>query len=59
MGESRLMLAKRQEMLLSCAGVQTIAGLVQIRWDDESATTPIEQLAYFVEFLTLTRLWPR
>ncbi len=59
MGESKLKLAKREEMLLSCAGVQTMAGLVQVRWETESATTPMGQLACFIEFLNLTGLWSR
>jgi hypothetical protein len=46
-------------MLLSCAGVQTMAGRVQVRWESESAATPMGQLAYFIEFLTLTGLWSR
>ncbi len=57
MGESKLKLAKREEMLLSCAGVQTMAGRVQVRWETESAATPMGQLAYFIEFLNLTGLW--
>lgn len=59
MGESKLKRAKRQEMLLSCAGVQTVGGRVQVRWESESAVTPMGQLAYFIEFLTLTGLWSR
>ena len=59
MGESKLKLAKRKEMLLSCAGVQTITGRVQARWDAESTATPMGQLAYFIEFLTLTGRWSR
>mgnify|MGYP003466988273 FL=1 len=59
MGESKLKLAKRAEMLLSCAGVQTVAGRVQVRWETESAATPMGQLAYFIEFLNLTGLWSR
>ena len=59
MGESKLKLAKREEMLLSCAGVQTMAGRVQVRWETESAATPMGQLAYFIEFLNLTGLWSR
>ena len=59
MGESKLKLAKREEMLLSCAGVQTVGGRVQVRWESESAATPMGQLAYFIEFLTLTGLWSR
>ena len=59
MGESKLKLARREEMLLSCAGVQTMAGRVQVRWETESAATPMGQLAYFIEFLNLTGLWSR
>lgn len=59
MGESKLKVMKSQDMLLSCAGVQTAGGRVQVRWESESAATPIGQLAYFVEFLTLTGLWSR
>lgn len=59
MGESKLKLAKREEMLLSCVGVQTMAGRVQVRWETESAATPMGQLAYFIEFLNLTGLWSR
>jgi hypothetical protein len=59
MGESKLKLVKREEMLLSCAGVQTMAGRVQVRWETESAATPLGQLAYFIEFLNLTGLWSR
>ena len=59
MGESKLKRAKSEEMLLSCSGVQTAAGRVQVRWESESAATPMGQLAYFIEFLTLTGLWLR
>ena len=47
MGESKLKLSKRKEQLLFCAGVQTMAGRVQVRWDTESTATPMGQLAYF------------
>jgi hypothetical protein len=59
MGESKLKRAKHKEMLLSCAGVQTAGGRVQVRWESDSAATPMGQLAYFIEFLTLTDLWSR
>jgi hypothetical protein len=59
MGESKLRRAKREEMQMSCAGVQTAGGRVQVRWESESAATPMGQLAYFIEFLTLTGLWSR
>ena len=59
MGELKLKQAKREEMLLSCCGVQAMTGRVQVRWDAESAATPMGQLAYFIEFLNLTGLWSR
>ena len=59
MGESKLKLVKREEKLLSCVGVQTMGGRVQVRWETESAATPMGQLAYFIEFLNLTGLWSR
>ena len=59
MGESKLKVSKRAAMLMSSSGVQTVAGRVQVRWDTESTATPLGQLAYFIEFLTLTGLWSR
>ena len=59
MGESKLRLAKSQELLKSCTGVQTVAGRVQVRWESASAATPMGQLAYFIEFMVLTGLWSR
>ena len=59
MGESKLKRAKREEMLMSCTGVQTMAGREQVRWDAESVATPMWPLAYFIEFLTRTGLWSR
>jgi len=59
MGESKWKLARGEEMLRSCAGVHTAGGRVQVRWESQSAATPMGQLAYFIEFLTLTGLWSR
>jgi hypothetical protein len=59
MGEAKRALVKAEKTLLSCAGVQTAAGRVQVRWENQSAATPMGQLAYFIEFLTLTGLWSR
>lgn len=59
MGESNLKRLKQVEPLLECAGVQTLAGRVQVRWDQKNAATPMGQLAYFIEFLALTGLWKR
>jgi hypothetical protein len=59
MGESRLEPVGAQERIASCAGVQTLGGRVQVCWESESAATPMGQLAYFIEFLTLTGRWSR
>ena len=32
---------------------------MQVRWEAKSAATPMGQLAYFIEYLTLTGLWSR
>ena len=59
MGESKLRQIRAEEAPLSCAGVQTPGGKIQVRWESSSAATPMGQLAYFIEFLGLTGLWSR
>lgn len=59
MGESKLKRAKQVDTLQRGTGVQTVAGKVHVRWESESAATPMGQLAYFIEFLHLTGLWAR
>lgn len=39
--------------------MQTMAGRVRVHWETGSAATPMGQLAYFIEFLTVTGLWSR
>ena len=48
MDESRLKQARHEETLMTCAGLQTVAGRVQIRWESKSAATQMGQLAYFL-----------
>jgi len=57
MGELKRKLLQEEKALLSCAGVHTPKGKVQVRWDTDSSATPMGQLAYFFEFLNLTDLW--
>ena len=59
MGESKLKQKLQDETLMTCTGVQTVAGRVQVRWESKSASTPMGQLAYFIEFINLTGLWQR
>ena len=58
MGEAKLKRLRALESVMPSA-VQTAGGRVQVRWETESAATPMGQLAYFIEFLTLTGLWTR
>ena len=41
MGEAKRKLERRKEMLLSCAGVQTMAGKVQVRWETVAANLKV------------------
>ena len=41
MDESELKHLQREEMPLSCAGVQTVGGRVRVRWETDSAATPM------------------
>lgn len=59
MVEQQLELASREKYLQSCGVVQSVSGPVQVQWDQESASTPMGQLAYFIEFLNLTGLWAK
>lgn len=59
MGESKLKQIRAGEKLLSCTGVQTPGGKIQVCWKASSAASPMGQLAYFIEFLGLTGLWSR
>ena len=59
MGESRLKQLRVQQDLEASVGLQTAGGRVNVRWDDNRAATPMGQLAFFIEFLTLTGLWNR
>ena len=59
MGEAKLKRMNALATLIPSGGLQTAAGRVQVRWESESAATPMGQLAYFIEFLTLTGLWSR
>ena len=58
-GEAKRKREQAQDRLLACAGVQTPADKVQVGWNGTGAVTPMGQLAYFIELLTLTRLWER
>jgi hypothetical protein len=59
MGEAK----KRSDIavreVIEALGVETIGGLVQVRWSKEGAATPFGQMVFFIEFLNLTGLYRR
>ncbi len=59
MGESKLKRLKQEEALQRSTGLQTVGGKIHVRWEADSAATPMGQLAYSIEFLHLTGLWSR
>ena len=59
MGEARRREKGAVEALAKALGVETLGGRIQVSWDANSAATPFGQLAFFIEFLTLTGLYPR
>lgn len=59
MGEARRRAKGAAEDLARSLGVETAGGRIRVSWDAKSAATPFGQLAFFIEFLTLTGLYPR
>ena len=59
MGEAKLKQLRASWALVPGGSLQIAGGRVQMRWESESAATPMGQLAYFIEYLTLTGLWSR
>ena len=51
MGEKKTQLVKRKGKMISSTTLQPVSGRVQVRWGEDSASTPMGQLAYFIEFL--------
>ena len=59
MGEAKVKRENALAKLIPGSSLQTAGGRVQVRWESESAATPMGQLAYFIELLVLTGPWPR
>ena len=54
-----LEVTRGEECLKSSSEIEPVVGRVRVRWEKESASTPMGQLAYFIEFLNLTGIWGR
>ena len=59
MGDARIRSSETVEELAVPVAVETAGGRVTLHWDSEAAATPFGQMAFFIEFLTLTGLWER
>src|SRR5438105_15793744 len=59
MGEAK----RRQELtthnVVESVGLETAGGRLQVRWDDSAAATVHGQMAFFIEFLTVSGLFKR
>ena len=51
--------AKRRANQAAREAAKALGGRIQVSWDATSAATPFGQLAFFIEFLTLTGLYSR
>jgi len=59
MGEAKRRQSRTELDVAQALGVETCGGRVQVRWDNDAATTPYGQMVFFIEFLTLTNLFDR
>jgi hypothetical protein len=59
MGEAKRRRDAGPAELMQAVGLDTAGGRVQVRWDHQAAATPFGQMAFFIEFLTLTGLLDR
>ena len=59
MGEAKRRANQAAREAAKALGVATLGGRIQVSWDATSAATPFGQLAFFIEFLTLTGLYSR
>lgn len=59
MGEAKRRANQAMAAVIPTLAVETADGRIQVRWDNEAATTPFGQKVFFIEFLALTGLLDR
>lgn len=59
MGEAKRRAQTAVSAITQTVGVEAPNGRLHVRWDGQSAATPFGQMAFFLEFLHLTGLYPR
>lgn len=57
MGDSKRRHALAKQQVVEALGLETAGGRLQVRWNDGAQATPQGQMAFFIEFLTITGLF--
>jgi Transposase DDE domain len=59
MGEAKQRELVVREQVVEALGLQTASGQLKVRWDKTAQATALGQMAFFIEFLTVTGLFDR
>lgn len=59
MGEAKQRAELAKRAVVEAVGLETAGGRLQVHWDETAQATPHGQMAFFIEFLTLSGLFDR
>ena len=57
MGEAKQRALVARQRVVETLGLQTSSGQLEVRWDGKAQATALEQMPFFIEFLTVTGLF--
>ena len=57
MGEAKRRQDLVKQEMVEALGLETAGGRLQVRWDSSAQATPHGQMAFFIEFLTVSQLF--
>ena len=57
MGEAKQRELVVRQQVVEALGLETANGLLKVRWDGTAQATALGQMAFFIEFLTVTGLF--
>jgi hypothetical protein len=57
MGESKQRAMVVREQMVEALGLETASGPLKVRWDGKAQSSILGQMAFFIEFLTVTGLF--
>jgi hypothetical protein len=57
MGESKQRALVRRQPVVEALGLETASGPLKVRWDDTAQSSALGQMAFFIEFVTVTGLF--